>query len=139
MAQGVPLFGVCLGLQGIVEYFGGRLGVLGVPAHGIDTAIQPMSSPLFEGISRTFRAGRYHSLHAEIATMPDVLRIVAMSDDDVVMGIEHVSEPVWAVQFHPESIMTKNEEVGLRLIKNVLTMATASRRERQPQILESIS
>jgi anthranilate synthase len=127
LAVGAPLFGVCLGLQGIVEYFGGRLGVLDTPAHGVDTAIRLSPSRLFDGIAGGFRAGRYHSLYALPDSMPVDLRVVAMSEDGIVMAVEHVSEPVWAVQFHPESIMTKHGEVGRRMLENVLALAAARR------------
>ena len=138
LAERVPLFGVCLGLQGIVEYFGGRLGVLDTPAHGVDTAIRTSPSRLFDGIAGGFRAGRYHSLYALPDSIPVDLRVVAMSEDGIVMAVEHVSEPVWAVQFHPESIMTKHGEVGRRMLENVVALAGAHRTRRQVSLAETV-
>ena len=73
---------------------------------------------LFTGLPVEFRAGRYHSLHAR--QLPAELRMTAESDDGVVMAAEHVSRPIAAVQFHPESIMTLEGDVGMRLVANVL-------------------
>jgi len=138
LAERVPVFGVCLGLQGIVEYFGGRLGVLDTPAHGVDTPIRPSPSRLFDGIAGGFRAGRYHSLYALPDSMPVDLRVVAASEDGIVMAVEHVSEPVWAVQFHPESIMTKHGEVGRRMLENVLALAADHRAGGRASLLETV-
>lgn len=120
LERNLPLFGVCLGLQGIVEHFGGVLGVLGYPMHGKPSVIQVLGGRLFEGIPETFRAGRYHSLYALRPQLPGCLKITAESDDGVVMALEHETLPIFAVQFHPESIMSLENEVGLRLIENVV-------------------
>jgi len=74
---------------------------------------------LFDGLPKRFRAGRYHSLYAVRDTLPAELRVTAESEDGVVMALEHVSEPLAAVQFHPESILTASE-LGLRLIANAV-------------------
>jgi anthranilate synthase len=116
----LPVFGVCLGLQGIVEYFGGALRVLPYPMHGKASAIRVLGGGLFRGMPQTFRAGRYHSLHADRPTFPSELVLTAQSEDGVVMAVEHRSLPVWGVQFHPESIMTLEGGVGMRLIENVV-------------------
>ena len=118
--RGLPTFGVCLGLQGIVEHFGGTLGVLDYPMHGKTSRIATQGSRLFEGLPKEFRAGRYHSLFALRDTLPPVLVPTATSDDGVVMAVEHATLPVAAVQFHPESIMSLDDEVGLRLLRNVV-------------------
>jgi anthranilate synthase len=118
--QGAAIFGVCLGLQGLVEYFGGRLGVLPVPVHGRASVVRVRGGRLFAGLPREFRAGRYHSLHTRREDLPAVLESTAESDDGVVMAIEHVRLPIAAVQFHPESIMTAHDEIGLRLLENAL-------------------
>jgi anthranilate synthase len=118
--RGLPTFGVCLGLQGIVEHFGGTLGVLDYPMHGKTSRITSHGGRLFEGLPREFRAGRYHSLFALRDTLPPVLVPTATSDDGVVMAVEHATLPVAAVQFHPESIMSLDDEVGLRLLRNVV-------------------
>jgi anthranilate synthase len=120
LAAGLPLFGVCLGLQGIVEHFGGTLGQLDVPMHGKPSTIRVTGGRLLSGLPAEFRAGRYHSLHARVEDLPDDLEISAISDDGVVMAIEHRRLPVAAVQFHPESIMSLDGDVGLSLIGNVV-------------------
>jgi anthranilate synthase len=116
----IPLFGVCLGLQGIVERFGGELGVLSYPVHGKASDITVLGGRIFEGVPRTFRAGRYHSLHALRDRLPRELRVTAVADDGVIMAIEHARLPIAAVQFHPESILTLKEEVGARIVRNVV-------------------
>jgi len=117
---GIPLFGVCLGLQGIVERFGGELGVLSYPMHGKASEISVIGGAIFEGIPRTFHAGRYHSLYAVRETLPAELRVTAVADDGVIMALEHDRLPIAAVQFHPESILTLKEEVGSRIVRNVM-------------------
>jgi anthranilate synthase len=119
--RGIPTFGVCLGLQGMVEHFGGTLGVLDYPMHGKASRIRVVGGRLFDGLPREFSAGRYHSLFATPATLPAVLEVTAQSEDGVVMAVEHRSLPMAGVQFHPESIMSLEDEVGLRLLRNVMT------------------
>jgi anthranilate synthase len=118
-ARRLPVFGVCLGLQGMVEHCGGKLGVLEYPMHGKPSWIDVRGGDLFDGLPKRFRAGRYHSLYALRDALPNELRIVAESEDGVVMAIEHATEPLAAVQFHPESILTPGE-LGLRLIANAV-------------------
>ena len=118
---GLPLFGVCLGLQGIVEYFGGELGQLSTPMHGKPSPIRALGGQLLDGLPKEFRAGRYHSLFARRSQVPDSLEVTAVSlDDDIVMAVEHRELPVAAVQFHPESIMSLDDGVGLALIRNAI-------------------
>ena len=116
----LPTFGVCLGLQGIVEHFGGTLGVLDYPMHGKTSRIEVVGGRLFAGLPKEFRAGRYHSLFANRDTLPAVLTPTATSEDGVIMALEHATLPVAAVQFHPESIMSLDDDVGLRLLRNVV-------------------
>jgi anthranilate synthase len=116
----VPVFGVCLGLQAIVEHFGGRLGVLSYPMHGKPSEVEVRGGRLFRDLPDRFVAGRYHSLHALPDALPEELEATAVSTDGVVMAVEHRSLPVAAVQFHPESIMTLRDGLGLRLLANVL-------------------
>ncbi|MDF5718805.1 MAG: anthranilate synthase [Rhizonema sp. NSF051] len=126
----IPLFGVCLGLQGIVEAFGGELGVLDYPQHGKSSKIfvtEPQSI-LFKELPETFSVGRYHSLYALPQKMPTELKVTALSDDGVIMAIEHQTLPIAAVQFHPESIMTLEGEVGLAIIKNVVCTLTQAKK-----------
>jgi anthranilate synthase len=119
IARKLPVFGVCLGLQGMVEYFGGALDVLDYPMHGKPSRIRVVGGRMFDGLPAEFTAARYHSLYAVRDKLPTELHIAAESDDGVIMAVEHVSLPLAAVQFHPESILTLNEDIGLRLIRNV--------------------
>jgi anthranilate synthase len=118
--QGVPVFGVCLGLQGIVEAFGGTLGVLDYPMHGKSSWITHSGKGVFEGLPERFQVGRYHSLFANKETFPDCLEVTAESDDGVIMAVRHKTLPVEAVQFHPESILTAEGDCGIRLMENVV-------------------
>jgi len=118
--RGLPVFGVCLGLQGLVEHFGGELGVLDYPMHGKPSRIGALKGALFDGFPEEFTAGRYHSLFAKRDQVPAELLVTASSDDDVVMAVEHVDLPVAAVQFHPESILTLEGRLGHRLVRNVV-------------------
>jgi anthranilate synthase len=121
--RGLPAFGVCLGLQGMVEHFGGALGVLSYPMHGKASRIQVLGGRIFEGLPKEFTAGRYHSLYADVESLPAALRVTAQTEDGVVMALEHAELPLDAVQFHPESIMTLDDEMGIRLIRNVVARA----------------
>lgn len=125
LKQELPIFGVCLGLQGIVEYFGGSLTELSYPMHGKCSTIQHDGSELFAGIDEKFAAGRYHSLIAK--TVPECLEVTARTDDGYVMAVEHKSLPIKAVQFHPESIMTLQNQAGHRLVLNVVNNLIARR------------
>lgn len=119
----LPLFGVCLGLQGIVEYFGGVLDVLDYPVHGKSSLIHVLDSKgLFTGFETAFKAGRYHSLYARESAMPNVLQITAMSDDQIVMAISHRDLPIHAVQFHPEALLSMTNQAGLKIISNLMGM-----------------
>jgi anthranilate synthase len=124
---GVPLFGVCLGLQGIVEAFGGELGVLDYPMHGKPSTIHHTGAGVFEGLPAELKVGRYHSLYAVREKMPAELEITAESEDGVVMGVRHRSLPIEAVQFHPESLLTLENDVGLILIENMVKQFRAAR------------
>ncbi len=122
VSRQIPIFGVCLGLQGIVEAFGGELGVLNYPQHGKTSRIfvTAPDSTMFKDLPQSLEVGRYHSLFALPDQMPPELKVTAISHDDVIMGIEHKTLPIAAVQFHPESIMTLAGEVGLKMIQNVV-------------------
>jgi anthranilate synthase len=127
LKRGIPIFGVCLGLQGIVEYFGGALDVLDTPMHGKPSVIKASGNRLFGGLPSEFSVGRYHSLFARRRTLPAVLSVAAeTAEDGVVMAIEHKSLPIAAVQFHPESIMTSPGAVGMPIISAMLTTLCAA-------------
>ena len=119
-SRGIPVFGVCLGLQGIVEAFGGSLEVLPYPMHGKSSLVSHTGSGSFAGLPASFRVGRYHSLFANREHFPPALEITAESDDGIIMGVRHRDLPIEAVQFHPESILSLQEDCGLRLIENMV-------------------
>jgi anthranilate synthase len=120
----IPAFGVCLGLQGMVEHFGGELGILSYPMHGkpspvfLTEAGNDVSS-IFDGLPSSFEVARYHSLHGLKDKMPSCLEITALTEDGIVMGIKHKTLPFAAVQFHPESILTSPNH-GMTILKNAL-------------------
>jgi anthranilate synthase len=120
---GIPIFGVCLGLQGIVEAFGGELGVLDYPMHGKPSQITNSGQGIFEGLPEKFMVGRYHSLYAKRDKLPGCLEITAESEDGVIMGLRHKQLPIEAVQFHPESILSATENHGLKLMRNAMRAA----------------
>ncbi|MCE0723550.1 anthranilate synthase component I [Legionella resiliens] len=123
VSRHIPLFGVCLGLQGIVEHFGGILDVLEYPMHGKPSIIKVVdNSKIFSGLGEHFKAGRYHSLHARLNAMPKELKVTAMSDDGIVMAISHRQLPIHAVQFHPETILSLVNQAGLKIINNLMGM-----------------
>jgi anthranilate synthase len=124
-SAGIPVFGVCLGLQGIVEAFGGELGVLDYPMHGKASIVRHRNQGVFEGLPERFKVGRYHSLFAKRETFPACLEVTAETEDGVIMGIRHRDLPIEAVQFHPESILTLDGNCGLKLIANVMNQAAA--------------
>lgn len=120
-ARELPIFGVCLGLQALAEAYGGELRQLAVPMHGKPSRIRVLEPGLvFSGLGKEVTVGRYHSIFADPATLPREFMITAESEDGTIMGIEHAKEPVAAVQFHPESIMTLGGEAGMRMIENVV-------------------
>lgn len=123
LKKNIPIFGVCLGLQGIVEHFGGELEVLKYPMHGKASMIQVVdSNGLFAGFDTSFKAGRYHSLYAAKGAFPQELKVTAMSDDGVIMAIAHQNLPIYAVQFHPETILSLPQQAGLRIISNLMEL-----------------
>jgi anthranilate synthase len=121
----IPIFGVCLGLQGIVEYFGGALDVLDTPMHGKPSVIRAAGNRLFGGLPAEFQVGRYHSLYARKSNLPAELSVAAETADGVIMAIEHRTLPIAAVQFHPESIMTPPGGIGMPIISAMLTTLCA--------------
>jgi anthranilate synthase len=118
--RGIPTFGVCLGLQGIVEAFGGVLEVLPYPMHGKGSLVTHEGKGVFQGLPSPFRVGRYHSLYANRELFPSCLEITAESEDGIIMGVRHKELPIEAVQFHPESILTLEKDCGLRLMENMI-------------------
>src|SRR5690242_8276576 len=118
----LPIFGVCLGMQAIGEYFGGKLGQLARPAHGRPSRVQVRGGRLMQSLPNEIVIGRYHSLYVERDSMPGELVVTAATDDGVAMTIEHRTLPVAGVQFHPESLMSLGGEVGLRIVENAFRL-----------------
>ncbi|MBM3490749.1 MAG: anthranilate synthase component I [Alphaproteobacteria bacterium] len=124
--RGVAQFGVCLGLQGTVEAFGGSLAVLAEPRHGKFWQVRHEGDPLFAGIPSPARFGAYHSLVAVKRDFPASLRPIAWNEGDEVMALRHRERPILAVQFHPESILSMHGELGHRLVQNALASLAAT-------------
>ncbi len=120
-ARNLPIFGVCLGLQALAEAYGGELRHLALPMHGKPSRIRVLEPGIvFSGLAKEVTVGRYHSIFADPSTLPRDFIITAESEDGTIMGIEHAKEPIAAVQFHPESIMTLGGDAGMRMIENVV-------------------
>jgi anthranilate synthase/aminodeoxychorismate synthase-like glutamine amidotransferase len=117
----LPIFGVCLGHQAIVQYFGGKIGHAPEPMHGKPSRVTHNEKGIFAGIENPLQAGRYHSLIA--VELPDCLEKTA-EFDNIIMGIQHKELPIFGVQFHPESILTP---AGGKIIDNILFLAPAFR------------
>jgi anthranilate synthase len=130
-ARKLPAFGVCLGLQAMVEHAGGELSLLPEPAHGKPGRIRVRGeTSLFAGLPAEFTAARYHSLYAAEPAVKGGFTVTATLDspggtDGVVMAIEDDAAGRWAVQFHPESILTAVGRAGHRLVANVLAAVSA--------------
>jgi len=117
----LPVFGVCLGHQCIVQHFGGEIAHAPVVMHGKPSRISHTGKGIFAGLENPLQAGRYHSLCA--LSLPDCLEQTA-EFEGVVMGVQHKTLPVFGVQFHPESVLTPT---GGRIIENLLEIAQGSK------------
>ncbi|HZY94383.1 MAG TPA: aminodeoxychorismate/anthranilate synthase component II [Candidatus Bathyarchaeia archaeon] len=118
VSRKTPTLGVCLGHQGIVHSFGGKIVKAKNLRHGKTSPIKHDGKGVFQGIKNPFEAARYHSLIAERRTLPKILEVSAQSEDDQeIMGVRHRTFPIEGVQFHPESILTVD---GHRIIENFL-------------------
>ncbi|MHB1484389.1 MAG: anthranilate synthase component II [Saccharofermentanales bacterium] len=116
----VPILGVCLGHQAICEVFGGRIVYAKTLMHGKKSNIHIANgSPVFRGLPPVIEGGRYHSLCVERQTLPDEILVIAEDDNGEVMGVKHRDYDIYGVQFHPESILTKN---GEKIIGNFLSI-----------------
>jgi len=127
----LPIFGVCLGLQALAEAYGGELRQLHVPMHGKPSRIR-VSKPgvIFSGLPKEITVGRYHSIFADPVRLPDDFVVTAETEDGVIMAFEHRKEPIAAVQFHPESIMTLGQNAGMRMIENIVAHLPRKAREK---------
>ena len=115
----LPILGVCLGHQAIGQVFGGRVVRAPRLFHGKSSSVQHDGKTIFAGLEQNFGAGRYHSLIVERETLPDCLEISAATPNGTIMGLRHRKMKVEGVQFHPESIMTRE---GKKLLANFLTL-----------------
>ena len=121
----IPMLGICLGHQCIGEVFGGKVIRAREPMHGRSSAINHDGEGVFKGLPSPFRAGRYHSLIVEGIGATSDLEVTARSDMGEIMGLSHVSDPTYGVQFHPESVLT---EYGHAMLGNFLRLARAFNR-----------
>jgi anthranilate synthase component II len=112
-----PFLGVCLGHQLIGEFYGGHVGRAESPVHGETVEIEHLPVPLFRNVPRKFPGARYHSLVVQRKGLPDDLRITASTRQRTIMALDHCSDPVHGVQFHPESYLTA---AGPQILKNFL-------------------
>ncbi|HVF53589.1 MAG TPA: aminodeoxychorismate/anthranilate synthase component II [Actinomycetota bacterium] len=120
-AGDVPVLGVCLGHQCLAVAYGGRVDrAQAGPVHGKTSAVTHTATGVFAGLASPFAATRYHSLAIRDETLPDVLEVVARSEDGTIMGARHKDLDLWGVQFHPESILCRE---GPRLLANFLALA----------------
>jgi len=116
----IPALGVCLGHQAIGEVFGGTVVQAEKLMHGKTSPVQHRGTDLFEGVDPTFDATRYHSLVIDRETFPhDALDITAEADNGTIMGLRHRTQPLYGIQFHPESVMTR---AGPQIIENWLSI-----------------
>ena len=116
----IPILGVCLGHQCIGEVFGGQVVRAGRLMHGKTSPIHHTGKEIFKGLPNPFDATRYHSLLVRRERLPSVLAVTAWTKEGEIMGLRHRKLPVWGVQFHPESILTKP---GKELLRNFLAEA----------------
>jgi anthranilate synthase/aminodeoxychorismate synthase-like glutamine amidotransferase len=118
----VPILGVCLGHQSLVQHFGGEIVRAGRLMHGKTSLAKHDGRTIFEGLSQPVEVGRYHSLCAEHGTLPDTLEVTAETERGEIMGVRHKTLPIEGVQFHPESVLTPE---GDKLMANFLRMTTS--------------
>ena len=116
----IPIFGVCLGHQSLVEVFGGKVVRAGRLMHGKVSPVAHDGKGLYAGMPQNFEAGRYHSLIAEAHSIPDVLEVTSRTAQGEIMGVRHRSLAIEGVQFHPESVLTPE---GPMLMANFLKLS----------------
>ena len=120
-----PIFGICLGHQAITVAFGGKVDRANEIVHGKTSKITHSGSAIFRAIPETFEATRYHSLVALKESFPAELKITANTDNGLIMALEHKEDPIYGVQFHPESIVTEH---GMKMVKNFLNTTKNTKR-----------
>lgn len=116
-----PILGVCLGMQAIAQHYGGELKQLKSVKHGVRSLCirSENKAKIFKGLPASFLVGHYHSWVVNEKSLPAEIEIIAKNEDGLLMAIQHHHEPVCAVQFHPESVLT---EYGLQIIQNWITL-----------------
>jgi anthranilate synthase/aminodeoxychorismate synthase-like glutamine amidotransferase len=119
LGREIPVLGVCLGHQGIGISFGGKVVAAPQLMHGKTSQIKHDQKSIFRGIPQNFIATRYHSLIIERKSLPESLEISAETEDGIIMGVRHKKSPVEGIQFHPESILTRE---GINILKNWITL-----------------
>ena len=120
----LPIFGVCLGHQSLVEVFGGKVVRAGRLMHGKVSPVTHDDKGILKGMPNPFEAGRYHSLIAAPESLPNVLEVTARTPEGAIMGVRHTQYAIEGVQFHPESILTPE---GPILMGNFLRLTSAMR------------
>jgi anthranilate synthase/aminodeoxychorismate synthase-like glutamine amidotransferase len=118
----LPILGVCLGHQVIADVFGGRVVRCPRPTHGYASRIMHRAIGIFEGVPSPTEVGRYHSLMVDPTALPQILRVDARTDDGVIMALSHRRLPIYGVQFHPESFLSRGTD---RLMRNFIEIARA--------------
>ena len=120
LGPSTPVLGVCLGHQGIIHAFGGKVVNAGNVRHGKTSPIIHYNDSMFEGVQNPFQATRYHSLVGDKTVIPEILKVTAIAKDDgEIMGVKHKEYPIEGIQFHPESIMTKE---GKKILQNFVNL-----------------
>ncbi len=119
MGETVPILGVCLGHQGIIHAFGGKVVRAPEVMHGKTSMVYHNDKGVFKGVKNSFEVMRYHSLIGERESLPDSLEIIAKTWDEIIMGVQHKTYPIYGIQFHPESIGTPS---GKKIIGNFLDL-----------------
>ena len=118
----IPVLGVCLGHQSLVQHFGGEIVRAERLMHGKTSMVKHDGKTIFDGISQPFEVGRYHSLCAERESLPAELELTAETERGEIMGVRHKTLPLEGVQFHPESVLTPE---GNHLMANFMRMKTS--------------
>ncbi len=134
--QRKPIFGICLGLQALIEFFGGTLKFV-PPHHGKADNITNDQKTIYTGLNSAIEIARYHSLAAD--EVPSCFEVSARSNDGTVMSIRHKLLPIEAVQYHPESVLSMRDEVGIKIIKNVIEGRVATGNIHYTQLMKKIS
>ena len=118
--ESIPILGICLGHQAIIQALGGTIVQAHQPVHGRQSKIHHDGSEMFADIRSPFSAGRYHSLIAQKSDLPDDFSVTATTDDQLIMAVQHKRWPLIGLQFHPESVLT---QCGYQLLMNFLKLA----------------